>query len=235
MRSSRRGSAHRSSPIGSLLDVHFARSGFASKIKAHAAPLVWAETVGPQVSAATEAERVHDGVLYVAVRSAMWASELTFYKNDILCRLNERLGAGRIPAITDIRFQNRGKQRVNKTAKETPPPAHPTITELSEVDVSPREVAAIEASLTTLPEELRPQMLRLRLTDVRLRTWRLDNGWQPCATCGDLAPPRFPADGTVDCARCRVDRLVRKSIPLPEPDDEPLLDELDTDYISDEE
>ncbi|MDX1932527.1 MAG: DUF721 domain-containing protein [Capsulimonadales bacterium] len=192
--------------ITSLLESHFGRLGFAAKVKEHTAPLVWAETVGPQIAAATEVERVHDGVLHVAVRSAMWASELGFYKQDILRRLNARVGAENAPVIRDIRFQNRGLQKRRGTP-ETPPPLHPSPEELAEVDLSPGEIERIEESLRRISDDaLRARLRAVRLTDARLRTWRLDNHWFPCPHCGDLAPPRFPADGTVDCARCRVRR-----------------------------
>ena len=225
MRTRRRGSfpSARNNGISSLLNSHFARMGYATKIKEHLAPLVWAEMVGPQIAAATDVERVHDGILYVAVRSAMWASELTFYKSDILRRLNDKIGAGPQPIITEIRFQNRGGQK-RREVVEVAPLLHPTTDELADIDLSPREVTQIDESLVSLPDaNLREKMRRLRLTDARLRTWRLDNGWSACATCGDLAPPRFPYNGTLDCARCRVYRLTR--VPLPSYITDPETDE----------
>jgi predicted nucleic acid-binding Zn ribbon protein len=210
----RRKSSFRGNTIGSLLDSHFSRMGFGAKVREHLAPLVWAETVGPQIAAATEVERVHDGVLHVAVRSAMWANELTFYKPDILRRLNERVGADRDPVIRDLRFQNRGLQK-RRAMKEVRPPIHPTPEELAAVDLSPRELEQIENSIRNLPDEkLQERMRHLRQTDARLRTWRMDNGWSPCPTCGDISPPHFPYDeqyeGIPDCARCRIAAYQRR-------------------------
>jgi predicted nucleic acid-binding Zn ribbon protein len=193
----------RAKALGGLLDSQLTRLGFADKVREHTAPLVWAEMVGPQVAAATEVDRVRDGVLYVSTRSATWAHELTFYKTDILRRINDRVGASRQPVITDIRFQNRGMRR--KREGEKPPPLHPTAEELADVDLSPREMEMIEESIGVIADEtLRERVRRARRSEARLRTWRLDNGWGPCSECGDLAPPHFPYDGTVDCARCRI-------------------------------
>jgi predicted nucleic acid-binding Zn ribbon protein len=194
----------RTKALAGLLDSQLARLGFADKVREHTAPLVWAEMVGPQVAAATEVDRVKDGVLYVSTRSATWAHELTFYKADILRRINDRVGAAaQKPVITDIRFQNRGLRR--KPGGEKPPPLHPTPEELADVEVAPSDLEKIEESIGVITDEaLRERMRRARRSEARLRTWRMENGWAPCPECGELAPPRFPYDGTVDCARCRI-------------------------------
>jgi predicted nucleic acid-binding Zn ribbon protein len=195
----------RTKVLAGLLDSQLARLGFADKVREHTAPLVWAEMVGPQVAAATEVDRVKDGVLYVSTRSATWAHELTFYKADILRRINDRVGAPHHPVITDIRFQNRGLRRKRDGENEKPPPLHPAPEELADVDLSPRELETIEEGITVIADEaLRERVRRARRSEARLRTWRMDNGWGPCPECSNLAPPHFPYDGTVDCARCRI-------------------------------
>lgn len=193
----------RAAAVGSLLGERLRGMGMDAKIREYTAPLVWAELVGPQVAAATEVDNVKDGVLYVHTRSSMWSHELTFHKADILRRLNIRIGArpGE-PLIKDIRFMNRG---VRREVVELPPPLHPSPDELDDVDLSPAETAVIDTGVAIISDEnLRARLRGLRIADAKLRTWRLDNGWAPCARCGDLAPPRFPVDGTVACSRCRI-------------------------------
>lgn len=167
------------------------------KIKEHTAPLIWAQVVGEQMAAATEVLGVSGGVLRVSTKSAVWAHELTFYKTEILKRLNEALGVPKAPVITDIHFQNRGLTRKESapTLPETP---------LDEIELSVNELRSVEDSLRKIPDpELRDKMRRARLTDLRLRTWRLDNGWVPCLQCGELCPPLLGGEPSA-CSRCRI-------------------------------
>jgi hypothetical protein len=168
--------------------------------------------VGPQVAAATEVEKVKDGVLYVRTRSGMWAQELTFYKDDILRRLNRRIGARQEPIITDIRFLNRGLR--TKPEVESPPPLSPTADELDDIELSPRERDAIEEGVAGIGDEgLRERVRRVRVASAKLQLWRMEHGWSPCPECGELAPPFFPYNGTVDCARCRIRRNASETPP----------------------
>jgi predicted nucleic acid-binding Zn ribbon protein len=203
---------NRTQPVGSLVSERLARLGFETKVREYMAPSVWAEMVGPQVAAATEVEKVKDGVLYVRTRSGMWAQELTFYKDDILRRLNRRIGARHEPIITDIRFLNRGLR--SKPEQDAPPPHRPSADELDDMELSPRERAAIDEGIAGIADEgLRERVRRVRVASAKLRLWRMENGWMPCPECGELAPPFFPYNGTVDCAPCRIRRNASETPP----------------------
>lgn len=191
--------------IGSLMGAQLNALGIGDKIREHTAPLIWAEMVGPQIASATEVEKVQDGVLFVSTRSSTWAQELTFHKNDIVRRLNQRLGATQTPVITDIRFRNRAPQ--NKPAPETAPPLTPTPEQLEDTDLPASELRRIDRSVEVIADSaLRERVRKLRRTDAKLRYWRIENGWRLCEICGEFAPPRFPADGTQNCLRCRLNR-----------------------------
>lgn len=199
--------------LGPLVEDGLAGLGIARKIREHTAPLVWAEVVGPQVAGATEVLGVERGVLRVATKSAVWSNELTFYKTDILRRLNARLGSAREPVITDILFQSRGLTRRRAPLAEEAPLA-PTPEELDEVELSPGELATIEAGIAGIVDlDLRARLRRVRIADARLRTWRLDNGWLPCPRCGDLAPPATDPERPAACPRCRVEKPSRNGGP----------------------
>jgi hypothetical protein len=158
---------------------------------------------------------VAGGVLRVATKSSVWSNELTFYKADILKRLNARLGCAREPVITEILFQNRGVRRGGKNDGDETVRLAPAPEELDDVALSDEEIATIERGVAAVADEtLRDRLRALRVADARLRTWRLDNGWLPCPRCGDLAPPD-PRHGDGDtagaatsCASCRVARRV---------------------------
>jgi predicted nucleic acid-binding Zn ribbon protein len=199
------------SPLGTLLGDGLSQLQIERKIKEHTAPLLWAEVVGPQVAGRTEVMGVTDGVLRVSTASSVWAHELTYLKARILNDLNTRLGApadGSGPYIKDILFQNRGLRRKREEAEA--PPLAPTPEELDDVELSAGEMATIEAGVAAVTDEgLRARLRAVRIADARLRTWRLDNGWMPCARCGDLAPPVAGTEpgGAPACARCRIESV----------------------------
>ncbi len=169
------------------------------KLKEHTAPIVWAEVVGEQVAAATEVLGVSGGVLRVSTKSSVWANELTFYKTDILKRLNAKLGTPRVPVITDIHFQSRGVKKSAADAKKLEPEV-----EIDSIELSVRERQQIEESIYMIKDpELRERLRRTRFTEVRLRNWRLDNGWVPCSGCGELVAP-FLGGSVMSCPRCRI-------------------------------
>lgn len=51
----------------------------------------WSEIVGENIARHTTAEKVDYGKLYVRVDSPVWRNELSFQKEEILKKINERL------------------------------------------------------------------------------------------------------------------------------------------------
>jgi len=215
--------------VGNLVGGGVGGAEIMSKIRQHTALLVWAEVVGPQVAGATEVLGVDNGILRVSTKSAVWSNELTFYKKDILSRLNIRIGSHREnPLITDILFQNRGVTRKPVTEEELPRPWVPTPEQLEDIELSAREREIIEEGISAITDEgLRDKLRRIRVSDARLRTWRLDSGWLPCPRCGDVVPPPLiapeynepeytegdeeeaepqDAEPLASCPRCRIER-----------------------------
>jgi predicted nucleic acid-binding Zn ribbon protein len=66
----------------------------------------WPEVAGPLAEHATPVS-VRDGVLVVAVNHAAWATEVRYRQHEVLDRLDERVGAGRVNRI-DVRIHPRG-------------------------------------------------------------------------------------------------------------------------------
>lgn len=172
----------------------------ARKIQEHTAPIVWNEVVGSQVAESTEVLGIDGGVLRVSAKSSVWAHELTFYKADILRRLNQRLGAHPAdPIVRDIHFVNRGlRQPVAPTMPDTSDET------LDDIPLSPGEMALVEESAAAIVDpDLRARVRAVRIADLKRRTWRLDHGWAPCRRCGDLVAP-FDEGGGLGCPRCRL-------------------------------
>lgn len=71
----------------------------------------WAETVGEVVAAHTQLLSIQRDVLWVATSSASWAQTLTFERQRILAKLNQKLPS----PLTDIRFSTAQWQRDRAT------------------------------------------------------------------------------------------------------------------------
>ncbi len=191
----RRGGA---SGLQKLIAHQLGSLDLARKVAEHTAPLVWDEVVGLRIAEATEVLGINQGVLRVSARSASWAHELTFHRDEILRRLNRRLDAPPgAPIVRDIRFVNRGISR---------PKTIPTEPELpiESFTVSETELAAIDDSVSSVTDSgLRERMREARIRDRKMHYWRLAHGWISCPRCGDLNPP-WGGGHLGECPRCRL-------------------------------
>lgn len=70
-------------------------------VKQYSAIDLWPEIVGKNISRNTEAVDIRHGVLMVKASNSTWRQELMFKKEDILKKLNEKIGN---KLIRDIRF-----------------------------------------------------------------------------------------------------------------------------------
>lgn len=76
-------------PLGDALDAWLTKRGFARRLEQASVVEAWAELVGPQISAVTQALSVTpDGTLMVRVASHGWATELGLMTPRILARVN---------------------------------------------------------------------------------------------------------------------------------------------------
>jgi predicted nucleic acid-binding Zn ribbon protein len=90
--------------------------------------LVWNEAVGKQIAAKARPVSLRDGILTVAVSSAPWMQQLTFLKQGMIEKINERLGrelvrdiylkAGQLPSLPH-QSEPRKKPERRLTADET--------------------------------------------------------------------------------------------------------------------
>jgi predicted nucleic acid-binding Zn ribbon protein len=88
-------------PLAQVLEEYLQASGLGKGVERAEVVQRWAELVGPQIAAVTQAESVSpDGVLRVRVATAPWASELSLMTPRILARVN----AGRSGRINSIRW-----------------------------------------------------------------------------------------------------------------------------------
>ena len=81
---------------------HFLKNnGLIKGVNQQNAILIWEEIVGKTIASNTTAETVEHGILTVKTANPSWRQELVFKKQDIIERLNTKLGKN---TIREIRF-----------------------------------------------------------------------------------------------------------------------------------
>jgi predicted nucleic acid-binding Zn ribbon protein len=189
---------HGSVPASAALSELIGAMESGPRILASMAVAYWPDVVGPQAAAATEAETVRDGVLFVRTRSSAWSHELSFLRETLVTRLNERIGR---PVIRGIRFSARGAPAPRQPAE----PVQPVGEALDRVELPPEIEQQLQREMREIAkigdERLRSAVARAMSRGARARWWRLHNGWRECPSCG--APHRASSDLCPICARSR--------------------------------
>jgi predicted nucleic acid-binding Zn ribbon protein len=177
--------------IGSLISDMLKGMDMETRVKEQTCLLVWDDVVGEQVASAAQPEFIRDGKLFVVAKSAVWANELTFYKQGIMEKLNRRAGGN---VVKEIIFKS-GRFPAKKQEPSDQTAAKPDLEgiQLSESELESVETMAIQAG------EGAEDVRRLLTTALRLEKWKQSNGWKPCRECGVL---QNSEDGV--CPVCRL-------------------------------
>jgi predicted nucleic acid-binding Zn ribbon protein len=194
----RRPTLRGSRPLTGALQNAITPMESAPRIRESLALAYWERVAGPQAAAASEAETVRDGVLFVRTKSSVWSHELTLYKSQLLQGINRMLG-GQI--IHEIVFRAQGLTR----ASEQIDPDTPSPEEMAAVVLDPAERAELRARLQALiaiPDDHVRQSIAARLTlETKLRHWRLERGWRVCPRCDVIHKTEHRL-----CPICRLSR-----------------------------
>jgi predicted nucleic acid-binding Zn ribbon protein len=82
----------RTEAIGDILGRLFERKGWGKRVFEGRALSVWGDVVGKSVKAHSRPVRVKDGKMIVAVDDSVWKQEISFLSEEIIWRINERMG-----------------------------------------------------------------------------------------------------------------------------------------------
>tara|TARA_B100000575_G_scaffold4979_1_gene3698 strand:- start:251 stop:526 length:276 start_codon:yes stop_codon:yes gene_type:complete len=74
-------------------------SGFKNAILQENAVSIWPDIVGKNISKISKATSVDKGVLFIKVESSTWRQELYLQKNEIINRINKKIGSKIIKEI----------------------------------------------------------------------------------------------------------------------------------------
>ncbi len=88
-------------PVGELI-IQFLKSiGIYEKIEENLAIVYWESAVGEEIAANAKPLKVVKGILFVKVDDNVWRNELQYFKNEIMEKLNNKIGK---KTISDIKF-----------------------------------------------------------------------------------------------------------------------------------
>jgi predicted nucleic acid-binding Zn ribbon protein len=85
--------------LNDVLNRMMRQLGIEDQVLENGAIGYWAEVAGPKIAQNTKAERVIDGVLFVKVKNDVWRNELLFFKDELIKKINSRLGKSLIHDI----------------------------------------------------------------------------------------------------------------------------------------
>ncbi len=88
-------------PLNELIHQFLRSIGIEGRIEENLAIVYWDQTVGKEISEKTEPFRISEGILSVRVSDPVWRNELHFFKNEIIQKLNRKIGKS---IIKDIKF-----------------------------------------------------------------------------------------------------------------------------------
>ncbi|NMC81226.1 MAG: DUF721 domain-containing protein [Armatimonadetes bacterium] len=167
--------------LGDLIREGLRRRDLEAGVLQARAVSMWERVVGETVAAATRAESIRDGVLWVVTKSSAWSHELSMMREELVKRLNAELGS---EVVTDIRFSVKRlpKRETRKESVVAPPRA-----------LTEEEQAEVERAVCNLDSPFRERLAKLIAADILRR----DNT-RPCPTCGGPVRP-----DEKECPYCR--------------------------------
>ncbi len=88
-------------PLNQLIHQFLESIGIGGKIEENLAMVYWDSVVGKEISQHTNPFKIAEGILYVKVNDPVWRNELQFFKNDIIEKLNTKMGKH---LVKDVKF-----------------------------------------------------------------------------------------------------------------------------------
>jgi len=86
--------------IGDAISKFLKRSGLEKGVKQRTVLLIWHNTVGEKIAKNSEPVKIEGGNLYVKVKNDSWRYNLGFYTQEIIDKLNAKLGSKVVTKIT---------------------------------------------------------------------------------------------------------------------------------------
>lgn len=88
-------------PLNQLIFQFLQNLGIKAKIEENYALVYWDTVVGKEISEHTEPFKISNGTIFVKVNDTTWRNELQYFKNEIIEKLNNKIGK---KVVNDIKF-----------------------------------------------------------------------------------------------------------------------------------
>jgi predicted nucleic acid-binding Zn ribbon protein len=88
-------------PIRDILEKFFRSLGVEERLEENLAFAYWDSVVGKEIANHTEPEKIVKGTVMVKVDNDVWRNELSFFKHEIIQKLNQKIGK---KIIQEIKF-----------------------------------------------------------------------------------------------------------------------------------
>lgn len=88
--------------VDSILERVFRGLNLGIRVKQYHIWEVWDDVVGEHIAREAQPKQIRNMILWVHVSSSTWMQQLEFMKQDIVSKLNERIGE---KVVHDIRFR----------------------------------------------------------------------------------------------------------------------------------
>jgi len=163
------------------------RFGLNRKVKEHRALQVWEQAAGRKLAQSTRPLTVKEGILFVQVANSSWAQHLTFFKPNLLRKMNRLLG-GHI--ITDIHFQV-GFLKDGEPEME--------VREAVVLSTADREKIQEMFADFQGQDIMKEKLMELMEKELLARKKKEAAGWHQCLRCGSQAPPE-----SLLCPLCKI-------------------------------
>lgn len=177
-----RGRGGQPADLGRVLDKLATALGLRARLGQEMVLLAWPAVVGKEIARITRPQEMRGGVLVVRVRTSTWANQLTFFKDDIINRLNQ--GANTV-AVSDIRWvigfggPVKGSGSIPQEAHDPPIPGEGVPIPLTDAERDQAEVLVAQVA----DDSMRMAWRQFVTGEISRRAWRRKAGWQPCPNC----------------------------------------------------
>ena len=88
-------------PVSQIIEQFLQSVGIQGKIEENFAIVHWNQVVGKEISERTEPYKIVRGVLFIKVKDPVWRNELQFFKEEIIKKLNNKIGRN---VVKEIKF-----------------------------------------------------------------------------------------------------------------------------------
>ena len=149
----------------------------------------WDEIIDESISKYVKPVTIERGVLFVHVQNSAFKGQLKFFTEEIIDTINENFKEEE-PLVKEVRIAT-GFQIANMPPeKKSPVKVEEPKLKLEDITLTDEEKKHCEEQAEKISTpQFREMLLDMLLAQVRLKKFRLANGWHTCAKCDKLCPP----------------------------------------------